>query len=160
MTHIVCLVINRWTRLYIYQLSIALFLFNFFKVYHFYILKNCFTLCKIVLSIRRKIISFCHHNVMKKSRSKLSKNELVCMCKDGCCVGLRLKEGCLSKGGENCLKYLTKVWKRKDGRENKIFLKKRGKLCQWVCVLKKGSCIPLRNMAYHYWTCVLRTLIH
>ena len=49
---------------------VALFLFNFFKVYHFYI-----TLCKIVLCIWRKKIFFCHHNFMKKSHSKLSKNE-------------------------------------------------------------------------------------
>ena len=75
---------------------------------------------------------------MKKSRSKLSKNELVCMCKDGCCVGLRLEEGCLSKGGENCIKYLTKVWNRKDGRENKFFFKKKGKTGSRGVCLKKG----------------------
>ena len=36
--------------------------------------RNYFTLCKIVLCIWRRII-FCYHNFMKKSHSKLSKNE-------------------------------------------------------------------------------------
>ena len=48
--------------------------FNFFKVYHFYI-RNYFTVCKIVLCIWRKIIFFFHHNFMKKGHSKLSKKE-------------------------------------------------------------------------------------
>ena len=48
--------------------GLALFLFNFFKVYHFY-------MCKIVLCIWRKIIFFCQHNFMKKGHSKFSKNE-------------------------------------------------------------------------------------
>ena len=37
--------------------------------------RNYSTLCKIVLCIWRKIIFFCHHDFMKKDRSKLSKNE-------------------------------------------------------------------------------------
>ena len=37
--------------------------------------RNYFTLCKIVLSIWRKINFFCHHNFMKKDHSKFSKNE-------------------------------------------------------------------------------------
>ena len=54
--------------------GLTLFLFNFFKVYHFYIqklfypLQNCY-------AFRKKIIFFCHLNFMKKGHSKLSKNE-------------------------------------------------------------------------------------
>ena len=39
-------------------------------------LLNYLTLSKIVLCVWRKNIFFCHHNFMKKSQSKLSKNEL------------------------------------------------------------------------------------
>ena len=49
--------------------GLALSLFIFFKVYHFYI-KNYFILCKIVL-----FVALCYHNFMKKSHSKLSKNK-------------------------------------------------------------------------------------
>ena len=38
--------------------ELALLLFNFFKVYHFYILKLFYSL--------KKIIFFCQHNFMKK----------------------------------------------------------------------------------------------
>ena len=50
---------------------------------------------------------------MKKSHSKLSKNEPVCMCKEGWCVGLGQEGGSLREGGGNCLKYLKRRWKRK-----------------------------------------------
>ena len=43
---------------------------------------------------------------MKKSHSKLSKNEPVCMCMKGWCLGLGQEEVCLCEGEENCLKYL------------------------------------------------------
>ena len=55
-------------------LNLAVFLFDFFKAIIF-TFRNYFTLCKIVLCIWRIIIFFSHHNFMKKSRSKLSKNE-------------------------------------------------------------------------------------
>ena len=35
---------------------------------------------------------------MKKSYSELSKNEPVCICKEGWCVGLGELRGCLRKG--------------------------------------------------------------
>ena len=47
--------------------GLALFLFSFFKVYHFYI-QNC------VMHLKKKFF-FCHHNFMKKGHFKLSKNE-------------------------------------------------------------------------------------
>ena len=61
--------------------GLTLFLFNFFKVYHFYIyilhfyIYIYFTLCKIMLCIWRKTIFFRHYNFMKKGHSKLSKDE-------------------------------------------------------------------------------------
>ena len=54
--------------------GLTLFLFNLFKVYHFYIQKLLYP-CKIVLCIWRTIISFCHHNFLKKGHSKLYNNE-------------------------------------------------------------------------------------
>ena len=36
---------------------------------------------------------------MKKSYSKLSKNESVCMCEEGWCVGIEQKVGSLPEGG-------------------------------------------------------------
>ena len=47
-------------------------IFSRFIIFTF---RNYFTLCKIVLCIWRNIF-FCHHNFLKKGRSKLSKNEL------------------------------------------------------------------------------------
>ena len=52
---------------------LALFLFNFFKVYHFYIWKLLYPLQNCVMHLKKKI--FCHHNYMKKVHSKLSKTE-------------------------------------------------------------------------------------
>ena len=46
------------------------FLFNYFKVYHFYILKLLYPLQNCVMQ-KKKIIFFCHHNFMKKGHSKL-----------------------------------------------------------------------------------------
>ena len=47
-------------------------IFSRFIIFTF---RNYFTLCKILLCISRNIISFCHHNLMKKGHSKLSKNK-------------------------------------------------------------------------------------
>ena len=53
---------------------LTLFLFHFFKVYHFYISKLFYPLQKCVMHLK-KYTFFCHHNLMKKGHSKLSKNE-------------------------------------------------------------------------------------
>ena len=45
---------------------------------------------------------------MKKSHSKLSKDEPVCMCEEGWCVGSGREGGSLREGGGNCLKYLKR----------------------------------------------------
>ena len=47
--------------------------------------------------------------------SNLSKNEAVCMCKEGWCVGLG------REGGGNCMKYLKRRWNRTEARGNKNF---------------------------------------
>ena len=52
--------------------GLALFLFDFFKVYQFYI-GNYFSLCKVVLCIW--IIFFLPPQFYEKKSSKLSKNE-------------------------------------------------------------------------------------
>ena len=55
--------------------GLALFLFNFsYLRFIIFTCKNYFTLCKIVLCIWKKNF-FCHYNFMKKSHSKLSKND-------------------------------------------------------------------------------------
>ena len=54
----------------------------------------------------------------------------------------------MREGGGNCLKHLKRVWKGKEGRENKEF-KKGGKLGQGVGALKGGGGgggTPLRTM--------------
>ena len=56
------------------EVELALFLFNFFKVYHFYIWKLLYPLQKCVMHLKKKFF-FCHHNFRKKGHSKLSKNE-------------------------------------------------------------------------------------
>ena len=78
--------------------GLALMLFDFFRVIIF-TFWNYFTLCKIVLYIWRKFIFFCQHNFIKKSHSKLSKNDPVCMCKESWCVGLGQEGGSLREGG-------------------------------------------------------------
>ena len=59
----------------------------------FFTFWNYFTLCKIVLYIWKRIFFFCQHNFVKKSHSKLSKNEPVWMCKEGWFVGLGQEGG-------------------------------------------------------------------
>ena len=54
--------------------ELALFLFNFFKVYNFYIWKLLYPLQKCVMHLKKNFF-FCHHNFRKKGHSKLSKNE-------------------------------------------------------------------------------------
>ena len=56
---------------------------------------------------------------MKKIHSKLSKNELVCMCKEGWYVRLGQRVACLSEGGD-CLKYLEKEWNRREEGKQKF----------------------------------------
>ena len=82
---------------------------------------------------------------MKKRHSKLSKNEPVCLCKEGLCVGLGQECGWWGQG--NCLKYHKKRWNRKDGRGNKIFKKGEGKLGKGVGALKMGAGTPLQTMS-------------
>ena len=102
--------------------------------------KNCFTLCKIVLYIWKKIVVLCHHNFMKKSHSELS----VGMCKEDWCVQLGQEDGCLREGGWNCLKYFKRGWNRKEGRGTKI-LRSGGKLSQGMGTLKKRDWNLLTN---------------
>ena len=52
--------------------GLALFLFNFFKVYHFRIWKLLFA--KLCYAFEEKLFFLCHHNFMKKGHSKLPKN--------------------------------------------------------------------------------------
>ena len=54
--------------------GLALFLLNFFKVYHFYIYKLLYPLQNCVMHFN-KIAFFCHHNFLNKGYSKLSKKE-------------------------------------------------------------------------------------
>ena len=68
---------------------------------------------------------FCQHNFIKKSHSKLSKNEPLCMCKESWCVGLGQEGGSLREGGGDCLKYLQRGWIEKRRVETKI-LKREG----------------------------------
>ena len=51
------------------------FLFNFFKVYHFYIQKLLYALQNCVMHLKKKNFFFCRPNFMKKGHSKLFKNE-------------------------------------------------------------------------------------
>ena len=67
------------------------------------------------------------------------------MCKDGWCV--KLGQDVVREGVGNCLKYLRRGWKGKEGRENIDFKKGGGKLDQWVGALKKGGLEP----PYELW---------
>ena len=53
--------------------GLALFLFNFFKVYHFCIQKLLYPLQNCVMHVKENYF-FCHHNFRKKGDSKLSKD--------------------------------------------------------------------------------------
>ena len=67
--------------------GLALLLFYFFKVYHFYILKLFYSLENSVIHLKKNY---------------------VCICKEGVCVGLVQERGSLREGGGNCLKYLKR----------------------------------------------------
>ena len=58
---------------------------------------------------------------MKKSHSKLSKNELVSTCEEGLCVGIGQEVGYLHEGGGYCQKYVKRGWNRKVGSGYKNF---------------------------------------
>ena len=45
------------------------------------------------------------------------------MCKESWFVGLGQERGSLREGGENCMKYLKRWWKRKEESGNKKFKK-------------------------------------
>ena len=56
-------------RQFFLKRGLALFLFNFFKVYHFYIYRLIYPLC---YAFEEKNF-FCHRNFIKKGHSKLSR---------------------------------------------------------------------------------------
>ena len=62
-------------------------------------MQNC------VIHLKEKIFS-ANIILLKENHSKFSKNQPVCMCKEGWCVGLWQEGGSLGEGGRNCLKYL------------------------------------------------------
>ena len=73
-----------WHFLYLFFSRFVIFIFRDFTVLLFYSLQNCV----IHLKIEGKLFFFYYHNFMKKSHSKLCKNEPLCMCKEGWCVRL------------------------------------------------------------------------
>ena len=119
----------------------TLFLFNFIKVYHFYIQK-IFTLCQIVLNI---LGFFCHHNFMERSHCNSSKEGHRRMCMESCST-LGQESICLLDGRRNCLKFL-KRWHRKEGRKKKLI--KGGKPGQGEgCLKREQAGILLRTIIY------------
>ena len=53
----------------------------------------------------------------------------------------------MHEGGGNCLKYLNRGWKRKEGRGNKDFKKGGGQAgSRGWCLKKGGSLKPLQTM--------------
>ena len=65
------------------------------------------------------------------------------MCKDGWCV--KLGQEVVREGVGNCLKYLRRGWKGKEGREN-IDFKKGGQAGSGGgCLKKGGGWNPLTN---------------
>ena len=86
---------------------------------------------------------FFNHNCMKKSPSKLSENETVCICKDDLCEGLGQKGCYLCEGGGNHLKYLRRLWIEKKGENFK-----KG-VASWVkgqAPERRGPGTPLQTM--------------
>ena len=61
-------------QLFLKGRELALFLFIFFKVYHFLHLEITLPFAKLCYVFEDKNF-FCHFNFMKKGHSKLSKNE-------------------------------------------------------------------------------------
>ena len=57
------------------------------------------------------------------------------MCMEGWCVGLEQEGGCLRES-ENCLKYLKKVWNRKEG-SGKTFTSTQVFSCEFCKSFKK-----------------------
>ena len=45
----------------------------------------------------------------------------------------------MHEGGGNCIKYLKRGWNRNEGRGNKDFKKRGGKLGHGVSALKRGE---------------------
>ena len=85
--------------------------------------RKYFTPREIVIDLK-KMYFFCANIILwNKNHTSLSKNKSVCMCKESWFVGLGQERGSLHEGGENCMKYLKRWWKRKEGSGNKKFKK-------------------------------------
>ena len=118
----------------------------FFKVYHFYNQKLFYSQQNFIVHFEENSFFSVTIFFMKKSHSNLTKNERVCMCDEGWCVGSGQERGCLREGWVNFLKYLKRGWNRKEGRGNKI--KKGGdNFCQGVGALKRRRLEP----PYELW---------
>ena len=99
--------------------GVALLLFNFFKVYHFYSLKLFYSLQNCGIHLKKNYF-FCQHNFMEKVIQNCLKMS-VCLCVNK--VGVsdwNRRGGFLLEGGGNCLKYLKSGWNRKDGGGQKF----------------------------------------
>ena len=122
------------------------FCYLIFSRFIVFTLRNYFTLCKIVLCIWRKMLFFCQHDFMKKSRC-LKIN--LYMCKEDWCVKLRQEGDSLREGGRNCLKYVKTGWDRKQGSRNKN-LNKRGPARLRSGWLKKEGLEPPYELWYGF----------
>ena len=73
---------------------------GFLKVYHFYIYKLFYFLLNCVIHLKKNFF-FCHHNLIKKNYSDLSKMNLG-VCKEDWCVKL-------GQEGFVCVRELSEV---------------------------------------------------
>ena len=90
----------------------------------FYILKLFYS-AKLCYTYEEKLLFSANIILWKKVILSQSKNEPVCMCKEGWCMRLGQEGGSLCKGGGifwNCLK---RWWNRKEGSVNKNVKKGR-----------------------------------
>ena len=114
--------------------GLTLLLFNFFKVYHFYILKLFYSyFTKFLCYTFEKKNFFLSANIIlsKKSHSKLSKNEPVCICNEDWCW---IRAG----GGVLCGRVGGIVWNTLKG----CGIEKKG---EW----NNFSLIFIYNCSYH-----------
>ena len=65
---------------------------------------------------------------MKKILFKFSKKEPVCMCKEGCCVGLGQEGGYLGESGRIVWNILKRGWNRREEWKQKFLKVGGGKL--------------------------------
>ena len=124
--------------------GVALLLFNFFKVYHFYSLKLFYSLQNCGIHLKKNYF-FCQHNFMEKVIQNCLKMS-VCLCVNKVGVSDWNRRGVFYLRVGEIVWNILRVGGIEKTEEDKNFKRGGGGKLRWgVVALKKERCNPLMN---------------